>query len=164
MMKAAPASSFIVAQSEFLLQFFVVALNDPAMLRQAHQLAQLGRRRQSAKPIPGRFCLLAWPLDQQPFLSPGFRPLVVAMRRTYSHGSKTRTQGLASSLSPTHHLPSRRRQTHGQFAHGNRVMLLVPPHPFGGATVSLPWSLGQRGLAGWPDTHRRLNTQDIRQA
>jgi hypothetical protein len=31
MMKAAPASSFIVAQSEFLLQFLVVALDNPAL-------------------------------------------------------------------------------------------------------------------------------------
>jgi hypothetical protein len=33
MVKAAPTSSFVVAQSEFLLEFLLVALNDPAMLR-----------------------------------------------------------------------------------------------------------------------------------
>jgi hypothetical protein len=32
MVKAAPASSFIVAQAEFLLQLFVITLNDPALL------------------------------------------------------------------------------------------------------------------------------------
>ena len=41
MVKTAPASSFIVAQSEFLLQFFVVALDDPAMLGQSHQIGML---------------------------------------------------------------------------------------------------------------------------
>lgn len=41
MVKAAPASSLIVAQSEFLLQFFVVALDDPLMLGQAHQIGKL---------------------------------------------------------------------------------------------------------------------------
>jgi hypothetical protein len=33
MVKAAPASSLIMTKSEFLLQLFVVALDDPAMLR-----------------------------------------------------------------------------------------------------------------------------------
>ena len=41
MVKAAPASSFIVTQPEFLLQFFVVALDDSAMLGQSHQLGKL---------------------------------------------------------------------------------------------------------------------------
>ena len=31
MVKTAPASSFIMSQSEFLLQFLVVALDDPTM-------------------------------------------------------------------------------------------------------------------------------------
>jgi hypothetical protein len=42
MVKPAPASSFIVAQSEFLLQFFVVTLDDPALLGQAHQIGKRG--------------------------------------------------------------------------------------------------------------------------
>ena len=35
MVKTAPASSLIVAQSQFLLQFVVAALDDPALLSQA---------------------------------------------------------------------------------------------------------------------------------
>ena len=38
MMKSAPAASFIMAQTEFLLQFFVIPLDDPAMFGQAHQV------------------------------------------------------------------------------------------------------------------------------
>jgi hypothetical protein len=33
MVKAAPASSFIVAQAEFLLQFLVITLDDPALAK-----------------------------------------------------------------------------------------------------------------------------------
>jgi hypothetical protein len=47
MMKAAPTSSFVVAQSEFLLEFLVVTLNDPAMLRQTNEIRKLGFDRQS---------------------------------------------------------------------------------------------------------------------
>ena len=36
MMKAAPAASLEVSEAEFLLQFLIVALNDPAMFRQMH--------------------------------------------------------------------------------------------------------------------------------
>jgi hypothetical protein len=33
MVKSAPASAFKVTQAQFLLQFLIVALNDPAMFR-----------------------------------------------------------------------------------------------------------------------------------
>src|SRR5437016_8406594 len=36
MMKAAPASSFVVVQSKFLLELFVITLDDPAVLRHSH--------------------------------------------------------------------------------------------------------------------------------
>jgi hypothetical protein len=64
MVKAAPASSFIVAQSEFLLQLLVVTLDDPAMLRYPHQIFKWDGSGQSGEPVLGRFCLLARPLDE----------------------------------------------------------------------------------------------------
>jgi hypothetical protein len=45
--KAPPAPSFVVAHSEFLLEFLVVALHDPAMLRQTNRVGKLGVVRQS---------------------------------------------------------------------------------------------------------------------
>ena len=36
MMKAAPASSFEVVQSKFLLELFIITLDDPAVLRHSH--------------------------------------------------------------------------------------------------------------------------------
>ena len=41
MMKPAPASSFKVAESEFLLQFFVITLDNPALLGQTHQIGMV---------------------------------------------------------------------------------------------------------------------------
>src|SRR5579864_9253136 len=52
------------------------------------------------------------------------------MRGPYPQGSKTRTQGFTCSFSPAHPLPGRRRQTHGQLAYGDRMMLGVYLHHF----------------------------------
>ena len=40
MMKAAPTTSFIVAQPKFLLQFLIIPLDDPAMFGQMHQFPE----------------------------------------------------------------------------------------------------------------------------
>ena len=47
MVKTAPASSFIMPQSEFLLQLLVAVLDDPALLSYAHQMGTVRRSRQS---------------------------------------------------------------------------------------------------------------------
>jgi len=47
MMKATPAASFVVTQTEFLLQFLIVPLDHPAMFGQVHQCDQRGIHRQS---------------------------------------------------------------------------------------------------------------------
>ena len=49
MMKTSPASSFIMTQSKFLLQFFVIPLDDPALLGHANKslsLVSAGRESQ----------------------------------------------------------------------------------------------------------------------
>ncbi len=53
MVKSAPASSFLMTEPEFLLEFFVVALDDPTMLGQAHQVSNFGLRSQLGEPVFG---------------------------------------------------------------------------------------------------------------
>jgi hypothetical protein len=36
MMEASPAAAFVVTQTEFLFEFLIVPLNDPAMFGQVH--------------------------------------------------------------------------------------------------------------------------------
>src|ERR1700683_5639159 len=105
MVKTAPASSFVMTQSEFLLQLLVVALDDPAMLRHSHQIGKWGGLGQSGEPVLDRFCLLARPLDQQPLLHMGFTAPVISMGGTHSQSGKTGTQRFPSTFSPTHRLP-----------------------------------------------------------
>jgi len=64
MMKPTPAASFVVAQTEFLLQFLIVSLDDPAMFRQVHQFDQRGIGRQSGQPVFSGFFFIGRPFDQ----------------------------------------------------------------------------------------------------
>jgi hypothetical protein len=47
MMKATPTASFVVTQTEFLLQFLIIPLDNPAVFGHVHQFDKCGRRRQS---------------------------------------------------------------------------------------------------------------------
>jgi hypothetical protein len=105
MVKTAPASSFIMSQSEFLLQFLVVALHDPTMFGQSHQISKLHIFGQSGEPVPGRFGFLAGPLDEEPFLSARFTTPVIAMSRTDAKRGKARAERLTSSFPPAYDLP-----------------------------------------------------------
>jgi len=67
MVKPAPAASFKVSQAEFLLQFLIVALDDPTLLGQSDQIAQAAVRVQIRHPVFARFSLALGPLYQQPF-------------------------------------------------------------------------------------------------
>src|ERR1700751_6389568 len=83
MVKTAPASSFIISQSEFLLQLLVVALDDPTMFGQSHQISKLHVFGQSGEPVLGRFGFRAGPLDEEPFLRTELTFLIVAMGGKY---------------------------------------------------------------------------------
>ena len=71
MVETAPASSFEVPEPKFLFQLLVIALNDPALLGQSHQIAQLGGSRQSGEPVLGRLRFTPRPFDDQPYLLGG---------------------------------------------------------------------------------------------
>jgi hypothetical protein len=59
MMKSSPAATFVMSQSQFLLEFFVVSLDDLAMLGYFYQLSGWGIGRKGGKPIFGWFTLPA---------------------------------------------------------------------------------------------------------
>jgi hypothetical protein len=105
MMKAAPTTSFVVAQPEFLLQFLIIPFNNPAMFGQMHEFHQGGVGRKSGQPVLGWFGFPDWPFDQQPFFRMWVRSPVVAMRGAHPHGGKAGLQFLLHPLPPGHFLP-----------------------------------------------------------
>src|SRR6201982_507612 len=103
MVKTAPASSFIMFPCQFLFLLLVVALDDPTMFGQSHQISKLHVFGQSVEPVLGRFGFRAGPLDEEPFLSARFTTPVIAMSRTDAKRGKARAERLTSP--PAYHLP-----------------------------------------------------------
>ncbi len=62
MVKSPPAAAFKMSQPEFLLQFLVVALDDPALFSQCYQVAQRDILPQIGHPVLGRLSFTAGPL------------------------------------------------------------------------------------------------------
>ena len=122
MMKTSPAASFVVAQSQFLLQFLIVPLDDPAMFGQVHQI-----RLERYRPVRWTASIL-WvrlprrPFDQQPFFRMWLGSLIVAMRRTHADGGKTRVQFLFYPLPPCHLLPGSAGKATRELFDRNRLM------------------------------------------
>src|SRR6185503_721295 len=130
MMKAAPAPSLVVAQSEFLLELLIVPFNAPAHFGGLDQIDKWGVSRQRRQPILGRFCLAYRPFDQQPLFCPwSTEPLLVPMRRSHSHRGKARGQFLVGSLTPLYRAPLLRCQRFGQplYAKRRRARHTLPP-------------------------------------
>src|SRR5579863_140250 len=128
MMKAAPTASFEMTQSDFLLEFLIVALDTPAQLGQIDQTIERDFFRKRREPVFDRLRLAFGPFDQQPFFGPRRREIVIAMGRANAQARKTRSQLLGCSLAPRDRPPSLGGQTERQRLHRDRLMLAVAAH------------------------------------
>ena len=142
MMKTAPASSFIMTQPEFLLQLFVIPLDDPALLCQTDQVLEFGLGREGCEPVLGGFDFFAGPLDQQPLLGIGLSAFEIAVSGTDAHGGETRLERMSGPWSPADFLPGLRRQRQSQMFYRNGCMLLVAAKIFCGPPLSFPGGCG----------------------
>src|SRR5262250_2232571 len=136
--KTAPTSSFIMSQSEFLFQFLVIALDNPTMFGQSHQILQLHIFGQSGKPVLDRFGFLARPFDEEPFRGTRFTAPVIAMSRTDAPRGKTGVQPVPSTFSPAHGFPCRKRQTYGQLTQGDWLVASIAAQQLGRSSDSFP--------------------------
>ncbi len=66
MVEAAPSAAFVVAQSNFLLQFEVITLDSPAELGMIDHAFEADVDGHRGEPVVIRFGCALWPLDQQP--------------------------------------------------------------------------------------------------
>src|ERR1700685_2533451 len=100
MVKPAPASPLKMAQSQFLFQFLVIALNDPAVFGKVHEVSQ---RQVCGKSREPGFCGLpspSRPFDQKPFLRMRLRAPVIAMCRAHTNCGKARFELVFDSGAP----------------------------------------------------------------
>ncbi len=64
MVEAAPPTTFIVPEAEFLFEFLVIALDAPAQLGEIDEAREGKVRRQGREPIFGRLVFTLGPFDQ----------------------------------------------------------------------------------------------------
>ena len=88
MVEAAPSAAFVVAQSNFLLQFEVVTLDPPAELGNIEHAfeADVGCHRR--EPVVIRCGSALWPLDHQPLHLGGVASAGIVVRRADTPPSK----------------------------------------------------------------------------
>jgi len=109
MMKSAPIPSFIKAQAKLLLEFLIVAFNNPAVFGNLDQGLQRAPDRQSGQPVFRGFRFFLGPFDQQPLLHVRHRPLFVAVSRAHPDSGETRTQNRLTAWAPGDVVPNRGR-------------------------------------------------------
>ena len=65
-MKAGPAAALIVAEPEFLLEFLIIALDEPSHLGEIDEALDQGLGREVEESVLCRFVSAHGPLDEQP--------------------------------------------------------------------------------------------------
>ena len=106
MVEATPSAAFVVAQSNFLLQFEVITLDSPAELGMIDHAFEADVDGHRGEPVVIRFGCALWPLDQQPLHLGGFGPAGIVVRRADPPPGKPRSQRRIAAVSPGDRLPS----------------------------------------------------------
>jgi hypothetical protein len=161
MMKAAPPSSLEVVKSEFSLELFVVPLDSPSTLVEAHERLQRRVRGKRGQRILGQFGFPRRPLDQEPFLLAGNLAAGVAMSRPNAHGGKSRAKGVCGAFAPGDAAKSRARKAHREFANGDRFMPESSPEKSRSSAAPGIALRRKRPLPLRPNRRRRLDSDHV---
>src|SRR5258708_31110259 len=126
MVKTSTAPTFVMPQSQLLLQLLVVAFDNPTMFRSFHQLSQCGTGWESRKPVLGPFALPLRPFDQQPFCVTRFASPIVPMSTSHSQCRKPRAPFLLRPLTPADRSPILRPHRKSHLSARNRFIFSIP--------------------------------------
>ena len=130
MVETAPAAAFTVPQPEFLLQFLVIPLKDPAVLRCLDEFPQLGVGRKCGEPVFGRLRFTSGPLPEQPFLWMSLGLAGITMRRTDTDCGKPGSQSVFGALTPGHGSRCGLEEGLREMLHRDRLMLVIASQQF----------------------------------
>src|SRR6516164_5190074 len=133
MMEAEPAAAFEMIQPKFVLEFLRVPLDAPPELREPDEVRDRDRRRQGGAPVRGRRGGARWPLDQQPFVSPGGRAPLIAMGRPDADPSEPGPHGPTRAFAPRHAVPRRGGQLRRELTEADGVVRCGAPDARGRA-------------------------------
>lgn len=164
MVKSPLAAAFKMTKPEFLLQFLVVAFDDPSLFGQRHQVAQRDILPQIGHPVLGRFGFPVRPFDQEPFLFARLVELVVPVCSPDAHTGKTRAQGMPCALPPGDRLPGFCRQLQRQLLSRDRSVLGIAAQPVRWSSTSAFLCRGRQWFdSRRPHRSRTLNAHHITQ-
>ena len=144
MVEASPASSLVMPEPDFLLQFLVVAFDAPAQLGQIDQTGECPVVGQGGEPVLGRLLFILRPFDEQPFLGSGLLEPFIAVRGAHSYPCIARGQPIGRTLAPGNHLPGRCGQAEGERLGLDRLMLRVAAGAAGRSAAARPGFRRQR--------------------
>src|ERR1700686_5820512 len=160
MVEPSPSSPFIMAQSKFLLQVLVIALDPPAQLGQIDQAAERDIVGQGPQPVFGRLLFVLRPFNEQPFFGTRLGEAFITMGGAHPQPGEARAQPIGRPLAPGNRLPSRSQQAEGERFGLNRLVLAIPPGPRGPPTAAGPGVWRQRSPARRPNRRVRPDTRD----
>src|SRR5579872_302847 len=147
MMKPAPTPALEMSQPQFLLQFFVVAFDDPTLLGQTDQILDFHGDGQGRQPILRGLGFAFRPLEQQPLFGTRLGALFIPVRRTDTQQSKSRTEPMFRAFSPSDVFPRLFRQTLRQRQYGDGGMIRIASQALGRLSSAAPGLLGQRSFS-----------------
>src|SRR6516165_835086 len=163
-MKASPASTLIVIEAKFLLEFLIVALDPPAEFGRLHEPRDGCILRQGREPVFGWRVFVLGPFDEQPFFCVGLRAPVILVGRPDAQAGEAGVERLVDAFTPCDLTPGVGRQRLGDLLGRLRFVLRVAPRQRLRPPLPAP-GLGREGpRTWWPKSHRRLDADDISQA
>ena len=112
-MKASPASTFIVIEAKFLLEFLIVALDPPAQFGRLHEPRDGCILRQGREPVFGWRVFVLGPFDEQPFFCVGLRAPVIPVGRPDAQAGEAGVERLVDAFTPCDLTPGVGRQRLG---------------------------------------------------
>ena len=152
--EAPPTSSFVMPESNFLLEILIISLNAPAQLCSIDQPSKADCFGQSGQPVFGRLVLTFWPFDQEPFFRSAFSEVIISMRDANSRAGKAPRQPIGRTLSLLDRAPGLLRKTKSKLLDQNGLMIGVATQPLRRLPSARPFFRRQWTRAGFP--HRSV--------
>src|SRR5438128_9457925 len=149
MVKAAPATAFVMSKPDLLLELLIVAFDAPAQFGEIDQPIEADVLRQVREPIASRLGLAFRPFDQQPFVRMRRVAPVVIMGGPHPHSGEARMKPIIAAFAPADLAPGLFRQAERERLDRDRLVRAVTAQPGGPPAGSGVRLRRQRLMPGW---------------
>ena len=127
MVETAPAPPFVVIEADLVLEFLEIPFDAPSQFGPCDEVGHGDVGWLGGKPVVVGLFQSFRPFDQEPFLRPGLRALVIPMGGPHAEGGEPGTELAFGSFGPRDVLPGLWRQRLRQVLDAAGLVVLVPP-------------------------------------